>query len=59
VGQNVKRPDGNGDEQSLDLIAGQRDQIVGSRPVGMLVGSDDGSGSRPVRRWLGRHGISS
>ena len=48
-------PDGQGfddkrDEQVLDLVAGQRDQLVGVWPVGMLLGADDS------KEGVGEHG---
>jgi hypothetical protein len=36
-------PDGESEEQALNLVAGQRDQAVRSWPVGVFVGADDGA----------------
>lgn len=34
--------DSNSDEQALDLVTGQREQVVRSRTAGVFVGTDNG-----------------
>ena len=50
VGRIVHGPDDEGREQSLDLVAGERDQIVRGGMAGVFVSADDGE------EGVGEHG---
>jgi hypothetical protein len=46
----VNRPADQGDEESLDFVAGQRDEVVGAGAETVLVSADDG------QEGVGEHG---